>query len=74
MAKSRKPGLRQVLAANVRRERLAQDLSQEALADSAGLSQTYVSLVESGKPAASIDAIEQLAIALAIEPHELLRR
>lgn len=73
MAKPRKLGLRRVLAANVRRERLAREMSQEELASAAGLSQTYVSLVESATPATSIDSIEKLAIALGIEASELLR-
>lgn len=72
MARTRKLRLRHVLAANVRRERLARGLSQEELGDAAGLSQNYISRIESALPATSIDSIEQLAIALAINASDLL--
>jgi transcriptional regulator with XRE-family HTH domain len=48
----------------VRRRREAADVSQEALADRAGLHRTYVSLLERGLRNPSLVVIEKLATAL----------
>ncbi|OSJ34884.1 helix-turn-helix domain-containing protein [Bradyrhizobium japonicum] len=66
--------IRRLFAANLRREREARELSQEALADLAGLHRTYVGSVERGERNISIDNIELLGRALGIEPADLLRR
>lgn len=66
--------LRQVLATRVRAERLARAWSQEELAGRAGLSQVYVSNLESAKRAVSIDCVEQLAGAFGIDPALLLTK
>lgn len=73
MSKPRKQKLRQVLAANVRRERLARGWTQEDLVGESGLSQTYVSQVESAGRAVSIDVLEKLAAAFDVEAHLLLQ-
>jgi transcriptional regulator with XRE-family HTH domain len=65
---------RRILAINLRRERKRFGLSQEALADLAGLHRTYVGSVERGEYNISIDNIERLARALGIEPGDLLRK
>ena len=65
--------LRSVLARNVRQARHERGWSQEQLAERAGLSSVYVSQIESGLKACSIDVIEALAIAFAVAPWELLR-
>jgi transcriptional regulator with XRE-family HTH domain len=49
-------------------------VSQEHLADLAGLHRTYVGSVERGERNISIDNIERLADALGLDPTELLRR
>ena len=63
---------RKLLASNVRRERLACALSQEALGHAAGLDRTYISGIERGKRNVGVDNIHRIAEALKIEPYELL--
>jgi transcriptional regulator with XRE-family HTH domain len=48
----------------IRRHRLAKGLSQEALAEAAGIHHTYVGLLERGKRNATIDVADRLATAL----------
>lgn len=64
--------LRQVFANNLRRARFAAEMSQEELADGAGIDRTYVSALERCRYAASMDVIERLAIALRVTPASLL--
>jgi DNA-binding XRE family transcriptional regulator len=52
--------LREVLAENLKRHRLATGLSQEELAHRADIDRTYVSSLERGRYSASIDKIESL--------------
>ena len=49
-------------------------LSQEALAHQAGLRHAYIESVERGERCILIDNIELLALALGLEPADLLRR
>ena len=65
--------LREVFATNLRRARNAAQLSQEALADIAGIDRGYVSELERGNYAVTVDMIETIADALNIEPAEMLR-
>ena len=65
-------GLRQILADNLRRARLAAGFSQEELADVAGIDRTYVSALERSRYAASVDVMERLATALKVTPASLL--
>jgi transcriptional regulator with XRE-family HTH domain len=64
--------LRTVFARNLRRIRLEKGLSQEALADRAGLDRTYISALERERYSATVDTIEALARALAVNPPSLL--
>lgn len=64
--------LRQILAANLRLARLRSGISQESLADAAGIDRTYVSALERSRYAASVDVIERLAEALGVAPSWLL--
>jgi transcriptional regulator with XRE-family HTH domain len=63
---------RENLARNLRLLRAARGLSQEALADAAGIDRTYVSALERRKYSISIDRLDQLAGPLGVEPHVLL--
>jgi transcriptional regulator with XRE-family HTH domain len=67
-----RPTPRLIFAANLRALRRAQDMSQEALADAAGLSRTYVSSVERGERNIAIDNIGRLAEALGTSAMALL--
>lgn len=60
------------LAANMRRARAARRLSQEALAEQAGLHRTYVGAIERCERNVSIDNIEKIARALHLDISELL--
>lgn len=65
--------IREVFASNLKRLRLAKGLSQEKLAERAGLHRTYVGSVERAERNISIDNIELLAHALQVTVAELLK-
>jgi transcriptional regulator with XRE-family HTH domain len=64
--------LRAIFAANLRRARQAAGVSQEELANLAGVDRTYVSSLERSVYAASVDVIERISEALNVEPSDLL--
>ena len=64
---------RRIFAENLRRERLSQGLSQERLAERAGLHWTYVSDVERQRRNISIDNLAKLANGLGVELFELFQ-
>ena len=64
--------LRKTFAENLRRVRLARPLSQEALANEAGIDRTYVSSLERGIYSPTLDMLEKLALVLGVEPVELV--
>lgn len=66
--------LRETFATNLRVLRHERKLSQEALADEAGIDRTYVSALERSVFSASLDMIEKLAAAFEVEPHSLLEK
>lgn len=65
--------LKEVMARNLRRVRHDQKLTQEELADRAGLSARYIGAIERGDKSASITVLGQIAHALGVEPGELLQ-
>jgi transcriptional regulator with XRE-family HTH domain len=65
--------LAQILGRNVRETRRRAGLSQEKLAFDAGMKRSYVSDLERGTRNPSVKAIGRLALALGVEPPDLLR-
>ena len=61
---SRKKSARQTFGFNLRQRREALRLSQEDLAEKAGLHRTYIGSVERGERNVSIDNMERLASAV----------
>lgn len=73
MSLTQEKTLRTRFAENLRIQRTAKGLSQEALADIAKLHRTFVSEVEREIRNLSIDNIEKLANALEVDPQELFK-
>ena len=63
---------KEILAANLRKERERLGISQEELAERAGLHRTYVGAVERAERNISIDNIEKLAAAIECTVAEIL--
>jgi transcriptional regulator with XRE-family HTH domain len=66
--------LREVFAINLRRLRRAKGLSQDDLAYEADVSRSYLSQLEKGEFYASLRIVGRIAIALDVDPTELLRK
>lgn len=64
--------IRRVFGANVRRYRLAADLSQAALAERMGVDRAHVSAIERGLQNATLITVFQTAQALGVRPAALL--
>jgi transcriptional regulator with XRE-family HTH domain len=67
------PSLADRFAVNLRNERLRRKLSQESLAAKAGLSVSYISMLERGQRTPPLDTLESLAKALAVSATSLLQ-
>ncbi len=65
-------GLADKFAANLKNERTRKRLSQESLAAKAGLSVSYISMLERGQRTPPLDTLESLAKALSVPPTSLL--
>lgn len=66
--------LKEIMARNLRRVRHDKKLTQEELADRAGLSMRYVGAIERADVSASVTVLGQIADALEIDPTELLKK
>jgi transcriptional regulator with XRE-family HTH domain len=65
--------LKEAMATNVRRVRNSRKLTQEELADRAGLSARYLGSIERAAVSASVTVLGQVARALQVDPCELIR-
>lgn len=65
-------GAQLLFASNMKRVRLAKKLTQENVAEGAGLHPNYISSVERGERNISIGNIERIACALGVPMTELL--
>jgi transcriptional regulator with XRE-family HTH domain len=66
--------LKEVMAVNLRRLRHARDMTQEKLAEAAGLSARYIGDIERAEASASVTVLGQIAEALKVEPADLIQR
>jgi transcriptional regulator with XRE-family HTH domain len=64
--------LRRTLARNLKRIRRERGLTQEELADRAGLNRNYVGMIEREENAATVDTLEALAEALQVDVSRLI--
>jgi transcriptional regulator with XRE-family HTH domain len=65
--------LKKAMAMNVQRARHERNLTQEELADRAGLSARYLGSIERAAVSSSVTVLGRLAGALRIDPCELIR-
>jgi transcriptional regulator with XRE-family HTH domain len=68
-----KSSARRIFAENLRKARLAKKLSQEDLAELAGLHRTYVGSVERAERNVSIENMERLSLAVSVSLPDLLK-
>jgi transcriptional regulator with XRE-family HTH domain len=66
--------LREIVATNLRRLRHAKSMSQEELADRAGINRNYVGMLEREQHSATVDMLEKLAEVLEADPVEFFHR
>lgn len=64
--------LKEVMAVNLRRIRHDKKLTQEEVADRAGLSARYIGAIERANKAASVTVLGRIADALGVEPAALI--
>jgi transcriptional regulator with XRE-family HTH domain len=66
--------LRRIVARNLKRLRKERGLSQEELADLAGLNRNYIGMIERQENAATVDTLETLAEALQVDAVKLIEK
>lgn len=66
--------LKEVMATNLRRLRHAKRMTQEELAERAGLSARYIGAMERADVSATVTVLGRVAEALGIEAADLVRR
>ena len=65
--------MRKLVGQNVRRIRLKKGWTQERFAEVSGISQQYISSLESGRRNPTVVTLHELAQALEVSPIELLK-
>ncbi len=73
MAKADPPTIRDALSGNIRALRRQRGISQDELAFQADMHRTYLSDIERTARNVTLDVVERLALALAVEPWRLLK-
>jgi transcriptional regulator with XRE-family HTH domain len=66
------PTTRALFGRNVRTIRRLRDMSQEELADRAGIYRSHITLIERGEINFTVDTMEQIAHAMELEVRDLL--
>ena len=66
--------LKEVMAVNLRRIRHDKKMTQEELADRAGLSARYIGAIERADKTASVTVLGRIAEALGVDPAILIER
>jgi len=66
------PNILKTIAVNIRKERIKHGLTQEMLAEKAGLHPNYIGLIERQQRNISILALEKIAVALNLKVKELI--
>lgn len=61
-----------IYAANIKRIRMEKGITQSAIADKVGITDKYISDIETGRKPCSLDTLVSISNALNIEPYELL--
>lgn len=64
--------LKEIYAENIKSKRIEKGIKQDKLAEKIGLSEKYISDLETGRRAGSLETLVMLADALEVEPYELL--
>ena len=62
-----------IIATNIKRERLAKNLSQEGLADISQFHRTYIGMIERSERNITIINLQKIANALGMEVYDLLK-
>jgi transcriptional regulator with XRE-family HTH domain len=65
--------MRVLVGDNVRRTRKLRGLTQEQFAEKSGFSQQYLSSLENGKRNPSVITVYEIAVALGVQPADLLQ-
>ena len=65
--------LKKIFSNNVRKYRIKQNLSQEELAEKAGVHRTYIGSVERGERNITINVMEKICVALEIPITDLFK-
>jgi len=65
--------LKKIFSNNVRKYRIKQNMSQEELAEKAGLHRTYIGSVERGERNITINVMEKICIALGMSIIDLFK-